>query len=99
MVWCLFRYKHRVALNQPLLGILLSAGYTHGVGKVFMKSRGMFPAAVSCKDLAGRCFPFVCQAEKGGDIKEIEDNFVQESVTYQFVLREMPATYFQVCKS
>lgn len=59
----------------------------------------VFPAAVSCKDLAGRCFPFVCQAEKGGDIKEIEDNFVQESVTYQFVLREMPATYFQVCKS
>lgn len=60
---------------------------------------GVFPAAASYKDLAGRCFPFVCQAEKGGDIKEIEDNFVQESVIHQFVLREIPATYFQVCKS
>lgn len=39
---------------------------------------GVFPAA-ACKDLAGSCFPFVCQAEKGGDIKDIEDNFVQES--------------------
>lgn len=44
-------------------------------------------------------FPTMCQAEKGGDIKEIEGNFVQESVIYQFVLREMSATYFQVCKS
>lgn len=44
-------------------------------------------------------FSLVCQAEKGEDIKEIEGKFMQESVIHQFVLREVPATYFQVCKS
>lgn len=40
-----------------------------------------------------------CQAQKGRDIKEIEDAIVRGLAIYQFLLREVPATYFQVCKS
>lgn len=85
--------RETLALSLP--GILWSAGCTRGEGEL---------GGVGCSQLLAvrtwqvDVFPS-CQAQKGRDIKEIEDAIVRGLVIYQFLLREVPATYFQVCKS
>lgn len=68
------------------------------VGKVFLKSVGCSQLLPAVRTWQVDVFPCV-PGREGEGIKERERKFVQESVIYQFVLREMPATCFQVCES